>query len=132
MVVLGERARSATGVSERKFSGRDLRGSVPLETRVVLRLSVGRDEAPETEMGGDCVAESVAESVTAVVVSTCGAASTTPVRARVTRYTKERRGRRVVSCVCARDGGASSDVDWFPRRWYFPVTRAVAHEPRRT
>ena len=89
-VVLGKRARSATGVSERNSVDATYEDSVPLETRVVLRLSVGRDEVSETEMGGDCVAESVAESVTAVVVSTCGAASAVPARARATRYTKER------------------------------------------
>ena len=65
---------------------------MPLETSVVLRLSVGSDEVSETEMGGDWVTESVAESVAAVlvVVSTCGAASTAPARARVTRYTRDR------------------------------------------
>ena len=64
--------------------------SVLLEMMVVLRLNVGRDEV--SEMGGDCVAESVAESVAAVVVvvSTCGAASTVPARARATKYTSER------------------------------------------
>lgn len=62
--------------------------SVPLEMTVELRLSVGRDEAPE--IGGDCVTEGVAELVIAVVVSTCGAAAAVPARAKATRSTRER------------------------------------------